>query len=1097
MPGPGTIDAWLGASGDWSDPANWSLGVPGAADSASFGGTAPFTVTFATIDTIDQLLDPADPGATLELASGTLSLLDGGTWSGAFLLEAGAQIGLGAGALTLSGGAALDGTIAGPGTVVAGGSADAARLLLTGGAVLRDLGTITADSAITLGTSATDAATLSVAADATFDILDDSSIGASGTASIVNAGLFIKSGVNGTSFVGPSFSNSGTITIGRGTLAFDAGADQLGGTIDGGGELDLRGGGAYTILPGIVLVTGRLAILDSATDVTLGTSTSYAAAFTLGTAAQLDLNGHSFDLTGGSAALLGTIAGAGSIAVTGSADANGLVLAGDAVLVDRGTMTEDGVDLNSFGNPTITNAGLLEKTGVSGASFIFANLTNSGTIAVGRGTLSLRAGVASLGGTITGAGEFDLNSAANYTLQSGLVLNAAAFALLGGADVALDSGQSYGGALSLGTGTTLDLNGNPLTLSGTAALDGRIEGAGTAMIAGSADANGLVVYGAAALEVTGTLSEDGALTLGSGTDTALIHIETSGTYDLIAGIDLVLDGHASVNNAGLFEKTGLGGISHVAVNVANAGTIAAAAGTLAFDGSLINDGLMRVTHGELAVGQSLAADAGRSGTISIGAIGTVLLDSALSAAESVTFTADSAQLALLEPTRIGATIGGLAVGDRIDLIDAAFTPGADSLSLSDGLLTVLDQGATIASLHLAGNYTAADFQLTGDGGGGTDIVTTNVPCFLAGTRIGVPSGEVPVEALRPGDAVLTAGGTVMPVVWIGERRIACRLHKRPHKVLPVRIAAGAFGTGLPRRDLLLSPDHAVFAGGVLIPAKLLANAVTVRQEQMAEAHYFHIELATHEVILAEGLAVESYLDCGNRAEFANIGGGIAPRRDPTSLGPAPRVPLCISGAVLAAVKRGLLERVRQLGYRAVVAPDLHIMVGDRAIGPMMIRDEFYRFMLPDGARDVCVVSRTGIPAECDAASEDGRRLGVAVAAVSVDGEAVGLDEPALGAGFYAPERSETAQWRWTNGRAWLSLPRRPGGSRPRNVELLVQAAAPSWIAPPTAVCRPPRAGLDAAAIPAFLGADARGSAEAARARRETAGTRRGALAPGA
>ena len=31
--------------------------------------------------------------------------------------------------------------------------------------------------------------------------------------------------------------------------------------------------------------------------------------------------------------------------------------------------------------------------------------------------------------------------------------------------------------------------------------------------------------------------------------------------------------------------------------------------------------------------------------------------------------------------------------------------------------------------------------------------------------------------------------------------------------------------------------------------------------------YYHVELSTHDVILAEGLATESYLDTGNRAAF--------------------------------------------------------------------------------------------------------------------------------------------------------------------------------------------------------------------------------------
>jgi hypothetical protein len=44
-------------------------------------------------------------------------------------------------------------------------------------------------------------------------------------------------------------------------------------------------------------------------------------------------------------------------------------------------------------------------------------------------------------------------------------------------------------------------------------------------------------------------------------------------------------------------------------------------------------------------------------------------------------------------------------------------------------------------------------------------------------------------------------------------------------------------------------------------------------ERVEEVTYYHVELATHDVILADGLPCESYLDTGNRAAFE---GGEAP-----------------------------------------------------------------------------------------------------------------------------------------------------------------------------------------------------------------------------
>ena len=87
----------------------------------------------------------------------------------------------------------------------------------------------------------------------------------------------------------------------------------------------------------------------------------------------------------------------------------------------------------------------------------------------------------------------------------------------------------------------------------------------------------------------------------------------------------------------------------------------------------------------------------------------------------------------------------------------------------------------------------------------------------------------------------------------------------------MRIAAHAFGADMPHRDLLLSPDHAVHVDGVLVPVRHLANGMTVAPKEVAEITYYHLELDRHDVLLANGLPCESYLDTGNREAFA--GGG--------------------------------------------------------------------------------------------------------------------------------------------------------------------------------------------------------------------------------
>ena len=156
--------------------------------------------------------------------------------------------------------------------------------------------------------------------------------------------------------------------------------------------------------------------------------------------------------------------------------------------------------------------------------------------------------------------------------------------------------------------------------------------------------------------------------------------------------------------------------------------------------------------------------------------------------------------------------------------------------------------------------------------GGSGTIEFDAPvCFAKGTRIRTVRGDVPVEGLVIGDLVVTTGGATRPIQWLGSRTLDCRHHPRPADVMPVRIAAGAFGAGRPARDLWLSPGHSVcldILGEVLIPAIALVDGTAIAQVAVDEMTYWHVELDCHEVILAEGLPAESYLEMGNRSFFA-------------------------------------------------------------------------------------------------------------------------------------------------------------------------------------------------------------------------------------
>ena len=174
---------------------------------------------------------------------------------------------------------------------------------------------------------------------------------------------------------------------------------------------------------------------------------------------------------------------------------------------------------------------------------------------------------------------------------------------------------------------------------------------------------------------------------------------------------------------------------------------------------------------------------------------------------------------------------------------------------------------------------------------------------------------MPVETIHPGDLVCTVlEADTREVVWTGCREVDCTRHPDPIRVWPVKIAAGAFGRGMPEIDLYLSPDHAIFVDRVLIPIRLLIDGANIRQELVDRVTYHHIQLARHDVLLANGLPVESCVDAGARARFRRGGPVIALHPDFSIRDGAAEIcaPVVSDGPVLMAVRKRLAaEAVRR------------------------------------------------------------------------------------------------------------------------------------------------------------------------------------------
>ena len=303
-------------------------------------------------------------------------------------------------------------------------------------------------------------------------------------------------------------------------------------------------------------------------------------------------------------------------------------------------------------------------------------------------------------------------------------------------------------------------------------------------------------------------------------------------------------------------------------------------------------------------------------------------------------------------------------------------------------------------------------------GNGLVTITCKSPlCFCAGTRILTQRGEVAVEDLRVGDPVVAlVHGGLLPVRWIGQRRVRSLHYRNPDHAHPVRVQAGAFGPNMPHRDLWLTPGHRVLVDGHLVQIDKLLNDATIAQVEQEEVWVWHVELDRHDVLLADGMPSESFLNDGNREAFEDapvvrLDPDFLPRDEAATCLPVQREP-----AMLAALRARLLVRAAELGWTQFGDAGVHLLADGQPIEPEWDgQDCIFRLDAP--AQEVWLMSRWSVPAHLAADCEDARRLGVAAASVAVDGQTCSL--PTLGEGWHGLENDRDGEFRWTTGRAQL------------------------------------------------------------------------------
>ncbi len=332
-------------------------------------------------------------------------------------------------------------------------------------------------------------------------------------------------------------------------------------------------------------------------------------------------------------------------------------------------------------------------------------------------------------------------------------------------------------------------------------------------------------------------------------------------------------------------------------------------------------------------------------------------------------------------------------------------------------------------------------------GTGAEILLEEAPpCFARGASLLTPTGYRPVETLRPGDPVVTAHGDVRAVRWVGHRTLDIAAHRRPEAVQPVRITAGAISPGVPVKALRLSPDHALLLHGQLVPVKLLVNGATIWRERGCVAvTYYHVELDRHDVLLAENLPVESYIDTGNRGMFESSAG--APRRSPVfgrgkQWDASAFAPLCLGGPTLREIRGELRARTLAQGYTVRTLTEIALWTESGKLQRVGGGDAAPVFGLAGAGGRVTISSPRFVPAEFSTEGEDAadeRLLGVALRAIRLDAAVYPVQRLAR-SGFHPRGTDDVADW--TDGGAEIDVP-----SGHATIGLDIAALPRGWLNP--------------------------------------------------
>ncbi|QCE35035.1 hypothetical protein FAI40_06625 [Acetobacteraceae bacterium] len=727
----------------------------------------------------------------------------------------------------------------------------------------------------------------------------------------------------------------------------------------------------------------------------------------------------SIDVINGATIHDGTAASGGVLLAGGFSNSNHGVTTGRSLLQDAHILSS-GVAI-AGGNKDL----VLKKNGTSG-------------IAIGTGVIS--DAVVDAGGVVdaNGSGTVAGGTIAGYAIaESGGTISGALFQ--GAADGGVNGANGYIDANGLAVGNTIQ-GGAVLSVAGGVASENIVNNGGTVEV-GANYANQVAQANAMGSNSNGTWTVlSGSSNFGSGT--SIDGVVNNGGTQIVAsgGVDsdttVMAGGVVSVNESGVDYGATLseGGTMVVSdgataseTNILQGATMLVQAGG-SVDGAVVGAGM-----NDWAGGVTLTDASPNDGVIV--SQGATFANGTL--ADGVGEGTSPTQMGGLLRVEKGATVTDLQMGNYGELEVMGVDYGAgESVTYHNNTVTLMSDGKSVWSATLAGSYNSGSFQIWDDNGTAVIVYDT---CFLRGTRIATPQGEIEVQDLKAGDELWA---------FVDGKEVARKITFIQHKEsnlrqnLPVDLAgwavcvkAGAFGAHLPEQDLWVTAEHSFLFEGRFVPVRMLVNGRTIYYDtSLAAFDFFHVETEPHSIIKAEGVLTESWLNTEERREAVNLPNDVIrleriPSHSWEKDAAAPLdVSLCFvrslwnkfEAAALAQKVSLFEEQVQQFSKD----PALRIRLGNgKLIKPANKRRNQYFFQIPAGQTAQSLVSKIFRPSESVGPwIDDRRQLGVLVGKVLVG---INTEFHAIDAHHYhvanAPgwDVVENTPCRWTKGEATL------------------------------------------------------------------------------